>query len=55
MTWVKRFIVFLVVGFALFYLIAYPEAAATAVRAVAGGLALVFRSVLIFFQSLASG
>ena len=28
MKWVKRFIVFLVVGFALFYLIAYPEAAA---------------------------
>jgi hypothetical protein len=55
MTWVKRFIVFLVVGFALFYLIAYPEAAANAVRAVAGGVALVFRSVLIFFQSLASG
>jgi hypothetical protein len=55
MTWVKRFIVFLVVGFALFYLIAYPEAAANAIRAVAGGLALVFRSVLIFFQSLASG
>jgi hypothetical protein len=54
MTWVKRFIVFLVVGFALFYLIAYPEAAANAVRAVFGGLALVFRSILIFFQSLAS-
>jgi hypothetical protein len=53
MTWVKRLIVFLVVGFALYYLIAYPEEAADAVRAVAGGLALVFRSVLIFFQSLA--
>jgi hypothetical protein len=54
MKWVKGFIVFLVVGFALFYLIAYPEAAANAVRAVAGGLAVVFRSILIFFQSLAS-
>ena len=54
MTWVKRFIVFLVVGFALFYLIAYPVAAADAVRAVFGGLALVFRSILIFFESLAS-
>jgi hypothetical protein len=53
MTWVKRFIVFLVVGFALFYLIAHPEAAANAVRAVFGGLALVFHSILIFFQSLA--
>ena len=54
MKWVKRFIVFLVVGFALFYLVAYPEAAADAVRAVAAGLAVVFRSILIFFQALAS-
>jgi len=54
MKWVRGFIVFLVVGFALFYLIAYPEAAADAVRAVAGGLAVVFHSVLVFFQSLAS-
>jgi hypothetical protein len=53
MTWLKGFIVFLVVGFALFYLIANPEGAANAVRAVAGGLAVVFRSILIFFQSLA--
>ena len=53
MKWVKGFIVFLFVGFALFYLIAYPEAAAGAVRTVAGGLAIVFRSILIFFQSLA--
>ncbi|MFL6043771.1 MAG: hypothetical protein ACJ72M_01475 [Propionibacteriaceae bacterium] len=53
MTWVKRFIIFLVVGFALYYLIAYPESAANAVRAVLGGLTVVFRSILIFFQSLA--
>jgi hypothetical protein len=53
MTWVKRFIVFLVVGFFLFYMVAYPEAAANAVRAVLGGLAVVFRSVLVFFQTLA--
>jgi hypothetical protein len=53
MRWVKGFIVFLVVGFALFYLVAHPEGAANAVRAIAGGLALVFRSILIFFQSLA--
>jgi hypothetical protein len=33
MTWVKRFIIFLVVGFALFYLVAYPEAAGNAVCA----------------------
>lgn len=53
MRWVKGFIVFLIVGFALFYLVANPEGAANAVRAVAGGLAVVFRSILIFFQSLA--
>jgi hypothetical protein len=53
MTWVKRFIVFLVVGFFLFYLISEPVAAANAVRAVAGGLAIVFHSILVFFQSLA--
>jgi hypothetical protein len=54
MTWVKRFIVFLVVGFALFYLISDPVAAADAVRTVFGGLALVFHSILIFFESLAN-
>jgi hypothetical protein len=53
MTWFKRFIVFLVVGFFLFYLVSQPVAAANAVRAVAGGLAIVFRSILVFFQSLA--
>jgi hypothetical protein len=53
MTWVKRFIVFLVVGFALFYLISQPQAAAQGVRAIFGALARVFQSIIIFFQSLA--
>ena len=53
MRWVKRFIVFLVVGFALFYLISQPEAAADAVRAIFGALAMVFRSIIVFFQSFA--
>jgi hypothetical protein len=52
MTWVKQFIVFLVVGFFLFYLVTQPEAAANAVRSVIGGIALVLRSILIFFQTL---
>jgi hypothetical protein len=55
MTWVKRFIVFLVVGFFLFYLVSQPVNAANAVQAVIRGLALVFRSILIFFQTLAAG
>jgi hypothetical protein len=52
MTWVKQFIIFLVAGFFLFYLISQPEAAANAVRGVIGGIALVLRSILIFFQTL---
>jgi hypothetical protein len=55
MTWLKRFIVFLVAGFAIYFLIANPVAAANAVRAVMNGLALVFRSILIFFEALAPG
>jgi len=52
MKWVKRIIIFLIVGFALFYLISQPEAAANAVQAVFAALAKVFRSIIIFFQSL---
>jgi hypothetical protein len=54
MTWFKRFIIFLVVGFFLFYLITNPVGAANAVSAVVRGFAMVFRSILIFFQTLAS-
>jgi hypothetical protein len=53
MVWVKRIIIVLVVGFFLFYLIAQPEAAANAVRALFQALARVFRSIITFFQSLA--
>jgi hypothetical protein len=52
MVWVKRIIIFLIVGFALFYLIAQPEAAANAVQALFSALARVFRSIIVFFQSL---
>ncbi len=53
MKWVKRFIIFLVVGFAIFYLISQPEAAADAVRAIFQALARVFHSIIVFFESLA--
>ena len=53
MKWVKRIIIFLIVGFALFYLIAQPRAAAEAVEALFGAIAKVFRSIIVFFQSLA--
>jgi hypothetical protein len=52
--WVKRIIVFLAVGFFLFFLITQPVAAANAVRALFSGLAVVFRSIIIFFQALAN-
>jgi hypothetical protein len=50
-----RFIAFLVAAFFLYILIANPVAAANGVKAVFGGLAIVFRSILVFFQSLAGG
>lgn len=53
MKWIKRIIVILVVGFALFYLISNPEGAANAVQALFSALAKVFRSIIIFFQNLA--
>jgi hypothetical protein len=53
MRWVKRLIIFLIVGFALFYLVSNPESAANAVRGIFNALARVFRSVIVFFQSLA--
>jgi hypothetical protein len=53
MRWVKRIIVFLVVAFFLFYLVAQPQEAANAVRALFNALARVFQSVILFFQSLA--
>jgi hypothetical protein len=56
MTWVKRFIVFLVVGFFLFYFVTQPEAAANAVRGVIGGLPWYFaRSSSSFRLWLVSG
>ena len=54
MKWVKRIIVFLFVGFALFYLISNPESAANAVSAVFQALARVFQSIITFFQALAT-
>jgi hypothetical protein len=54
MKWVKRIIVFLVVGFALFYLISNPEGAANGVSAIFQALARVFQSIITFFQALAT-
>jgi hypothetical protein len=55
MTWVKRILVILVIGFFLFYLITQPEAAAGAVRTVFSAVGVAFRAIVRFFTSLASG
>jgi hypothetical protein len=55
MTWAKRILFVLVVGFLLFYLITQPESAAAAVRTVFDAVALAFQSVVRFFTSLAAG
>jgi nucleoside recognition membrane protein YjiH len=54
MKFVKRFLLVLVVGFFLFYLINQPEGAAAAVRTVFNAVAKAFFSILTFFQSLAA-
>jgi len=55
MTWVKRILAVLVLGFFLFYLITQPEGAAAAVRTVFSAVGIAFRSIVTFFTSLASG
>jgi hypothetical protein len=55
MTWVKRILAVLVLGFFLFYLITQPEGAAAAVRTVFSAVGTAFRSIVTFFTSLASG
>ena len=54
MTWARRVIAALIVGFFLFYLISQPEAAAAAVRTVFDAVAFAFRSIVQFFSALAS-
>ena len=44
----------LIVGFALFYLITQPVAAANAVTTVFGAIVKAFHSIVVFFTSLAS-
>ena len=53
MKWVKRILLILVVGFALFYLINQPVGAAGAVRTVFGAVAKAFQSIITFFTTLA--
>ena len=54
MTWVRRVIAALIVGFFLFYLITQPVAAADAVTTVFGAVAKAFHALVVFFTSLAN-
>jgi hypothetical protein len=53
MTWVRRVIAALIIGFFLFYLITQPVAAANAVSTVLGAIVKAFHSIVVFFSSLA--
>lgn len=53
MKFVKRLLLVLVIGFALFYLVTQPEGAAEAVRTVVGAVAMAFQSIVTFFTTLA--
>jgi hypothetical protein len=50
----KKGITFLVIAFALFYLVTQPEGAATAVKVAISGIAQAFDAVIKFFNALAS-
>lgn len=50
MNWVKKILLFLVVAFALYYLVTRPEEAAAAVRSFFGA----FEALGTFFSNLAS-
>lgn len=53
-TWVKRIVLWLVVAFAVFYLVTDPEGSGDAVRGAWDGLGTAGSSVLSFFESLAA-
>jgi hypothetical protein len=50
---IKRIILVLIVAFFIFYLIAQPESAASAVKIIFSGIGHAFRAVVKFFRSLA--
>ncbi len=50
----KKGITFLVIAFALFYLVTQPTAAADAVKAVGSAVGQTFQSIIDFFNALSS-
>jgi hypothetical protein len=50
----KKGITFLIIAFALFYLVTQPAAAADAVKAVGDGIGATFKAIIAFFDALSS-
>jgi hypothetical protein len=50
----KKGLTFLVIAFALFYLVTQPAAAADAVKAVGDAIGQTFESIIAFFNALSS-
>jgi hypothetical protein len=50
----KKGITFLVIAFALFYLVTQPAAAADAVKAIGDGIGQAFQAIIKFFDALSS-
>jgi hypothetical protein len=50
----KKGITFLVIAFALFYLVTQPEGAATAVKVAISAIVTAFDAIIKFFNALAS-
>jgi hypothetical protein len=50
----KKGITFLVIAFALFYLVTQPEGAATAVKVAISAVVTAFDAIIKFFNALAS-
>ena len=53
MSWVRKVLLVLLLGFVVFYLIQRPESAAGAVRTVFGAIGAAFRAIVVFLSSLA--
>jgi hypothetical protein len=50
----KKGITFLVIAFALFYLVTQPEGAASAVKVAVAGVGQAFAAIIKFFNALSS-
>lgn len=49
---VKKILIWVVIAFAVFYLISQPSSAAGAIKGAAAGVETAFNSIITFFTSL---